>query len=347
MEAKRIANDDLDAFNNIPSSIIEHILCLLPIKDAVRTSILSKNWRYCWAKIPKLEFDLEDMVNENQLEELLFADWSSGRKKLMRSHYELPRSIFLLRHLTDLHIENCTLDIIVPTLDGFGSLTSLFLRSGRFLEKPLLHLLANCPLLKKLELLFDLTDEGLAELQCINVIELFKRLPVIEDLSISPWIIKYCDDVPPELPIALVHLKRFRFSAMMLLDEYGLKFVFLVIRRSPNLEKIELHVNNDDYLDYEMYKEYQYSSDALKDCADIWLEHLKELEIRDFANLKHEMKFVKLILDRAPMLKKVRIFQRYSSNRIKRDKELKIVRNVLRSSPRVSPLAEIIVQRDD
>ncbi|GJV96482.1 F-box/FBD/LRR-repeat protein-like protein [Tanacetum coccineum] len=189
------------------------------------------------------------------------------------------------------------------------------------------------PVVRLSPVLFDLTDEGLAELQCINVIELFKRLPVIEDLSISQWIIKYCDDVPPELPIALVHLKRFRFSAMMLLDEFGLKFVFLV--------------NNDDYLDYEMYKEYRYSSDALKDCADIWLEHLKELEIRDFANLIHEMKFVKLILDRAPMLKKVRIFQRYSSNRIKRDKELKIVRNVLRSSPRVSPLAEIIVQRDD
>ncbi|GKE37112.1 F-box/FBD/LRR-repeat protein-like protein, partial [Tanacetum coccineum] len=181
--------------------------------------------------------------NRNRNGNLLCKDGSQTYNYLHDyNHYELPRSIFLLRHLTDLHIENCTLDIIVPTLDGFGSLTSLFLRSGRFLEKPLLHLLANCPLLKKLELLFDLTDEGLVELQCINVIELFKRLPVIEDLFISPWIIKYCD-VPPELPIALVHLKRFCFSAMMLLDEYGLKFVFLVIRRSPNMEKIELHVN--------------------------------------------------------------------------------------------------------
>lgn len=73
----------LDPFNDIPSSIIEHILCLVPIKDAVRTSILSRNWRYRWTKIPELEFNLEDMVDEDELEKQLFADWSSERKELM------------------------------------------------------------------------------------------------------------------------------------------------------------------------------------------------------------------------------------------------------------------------
>nr|GFC27810.1 hypothetical protein [Tanacetum cinerariifolium] len=36
--------------------IIEIILCFLPIQEAVRTSILSREWRYRWIKIPKLEF---------------------------------------------------------------------------------------------------------------------------------------------------------------------------------------------------------------------------------------------------------------------------------------------------
>nr|GEY83976.1 hypothetical protein [Tanacetum cinerariifolium] len=316
MEAKRIANDDLDAFNNIPLSIIEHILCLLPIKDAVRTSILSKIWRYRWTKIPKLEFKLEDMVNDYQLEEQLFADWSSESKALMmrckrffaihqvllmhnapildfsfkmiepddtcveieqmiihlaRTNnnvkklkfkitrywdvidycpYEVPISIFLLRHLTDLHIENCTLGNVVPTLDGFGSLISS---------------------------------------QC-------------------QWIIEN-SHVPPELPMALIHLKCLCLTSMMLLDTYGLQFLFLVIRSSPNLEKIELHIDNNDYFDFKTDKDFEIRSDALKDCSDIWLEHLKELEIIDFANLKHEMKFVKLILERAPMLKKKSLFR--------------------------------------
>nr|GFD20615.1 hypothetical protein [Tanacetum cinerariifolium] len=46
----------MDRISNIPSSIIETILCLLPIEEAVRTSILSKEWRYRWIKIPKLVF---------------------------------------------------------------------------------------------------------------------------------------------------------------------------------------------------------------------------------------------------------------------------------------------------
>ncbi|XP_071734609.1 F-box/FBD/LRR-repeat protein At1g13570-like isoform X2 [Rutidosis leptorrhynchoides] len=42
--------------------IIDHILCLLPIKDAVRTSILSREWRYTWTRIPVLRF------NKNEFE---------------------------------------------------------------------------------------------------------------------------------------------------------------------------------------------------------------------------------------------------------------------------------------
>ncbi|XP_076897872.1 F-box/FBD/LRR-repeat protein At1g13570-like [Bidens hawaiensis] len=45
--------------SKLPSGIIETILCLLPIQEAARTSILSKEWRYHWIKIPKLEFDEE------------------------------------------------------------------------------------------------------------------------------------------------------------------------------------------------------------------------------------------------------------------------------------------------
>nr|GEZ00207.1 F-box/FBD/LRR-repeat protein At1g13570-like [Tanacetum cinerariifolium] len=44
--------------------------------------------------------------------------------------------------------------------------------------------------------------------------------------------------------------------------------------------------------------------DAGKDYSDIWLEHLNELEIGKFANLKVELKFVKLILAKSPVLKK-------------------------------------------
>lgn len=45
-----------DLLSDLPLSIIEIILTLLPIRDAVRTSVLSSKWRYRWASIPELVF---------------------------------------------------------------------------------------------------------------------------------------------------------------------------------------------------------------------------------------------------------------------------------------------------
>ncbi|KAK2660456.1 hypothetical protein Ddye_006989 [Dipteronia dyeriana] len=46
-----------DKLSNLPAHVIDQILSQLPIKDAVRTSILSRKWRYKWATIPHLVFD--------------------------------------------------------------------------------------------------------------------------------------------------------------------------------------------------------------------------------------------------------------------------------------------------
>ncbi|XP_062111251.1 F-box/FBD/LRR-repeat protein At1g13570 isoform X1 [Humulus lupulus] len=46
-----------DLISDLPESIIESILTRLPIRDAVRTSILSSKWRYKWASITQLVFD--------------------------------------------------------------------------------------------------------------------------------------------------------------------------------------------------------------------------------------------------------------------------------------------------
>ncbi|GKA84694.1 F-box/FBD/LRR-repeat protein-like protein [Tanacetum coccineum] len=46
-----------DGINNMPENVISHILDCLPIKDAVRTSILSRNWRFKWTNISQLIFD--------------------------------------------------------------------------------------------------------------------------------------------------------------------------------------------------------------------------------------------------------------------------------------------------
>ncbi|XP_010684380.2 F-box/FBD/LRR-repeat protein At1g13570 isoform X1 [Beta vulgaris subsp. vulgaris] len=49
--------NDLDRLSNLPGHIIDRILSYLSIRDAVRTSIISSNWRYKWATLPNLIFD--------------------------------------------------------------------------------------------------------------------------------------------------------------------------------------------------------------------------------------------------------------------------------------------------
>ncbi|KAL6175126.1 hypothetical protein ACLB2K_051769 [Fragaria x ananassa] len=48
---------ELDRISNLPGGVIQKILSYLPIREAVRTSVLSSNWRCKWAMLPRLVFD--------------------------------------------------------------------------------------------------------------------------------------------------------------------------------------------------------------------------------------------------------------------------------------------------
>lgn len=48
---------ELDKISNLPGHIIDKILSLLSIRDAVRMSVLSSKWRFKWVTLPYLVFD--------------------------------------------------------------------------------------------------------------------------------------------------------------------------------------------------------------------------------------------------------------------------------------------------
>ncbi|XP_070016406.1 F-box/FBD/LRR-repeat protein At1g13570-like isoform X2 [Nicotiana sylvestris] len=47
----------LDVLSDLPKSVIDEVLMRLSLQDAVRTSILSKKWRYNWCTLPQLKLD--------------------------------------------------------------------------------------------------------------------------------------------------------------------------------------------------------------------------------------------------------------------------------------------------
>ncbi|KAI9083139.1 hypothetical protein K1719_034872 [Acacia pycnantha] len=54
--------EDLDFISNLPNEILLTILSLLPVDEAVRTSILSKTWLSMWKNTPHLDLNVMHMI---------------------------------------------------------------------------------------------------------------------------------------------------------------------------------------------------------------------------------------------------------------------------------------------
>ncbi|CAK8540432.1 unnamed protein product [Lathyrus sativus] len=51
--------DHIDRISELPGTVIDCILGHLNVRDLVRTSILSRKWRYMWISVPRIEFHEE------------------------------------------------------------------------------------------------------------------------------------------------------------------------------------------------------------------------------------------------------------------------------------------------
>eukprot|EP00257_Ricinus_communis_P014353 XP_015572007.1 F-box/FBD/LRR-repeat protein At5g53840 [Ricinus communis] len=54
---KHCSNSESDRISELPQDVIDKVLSNLTIKEAVRTSILSKNWKEKWHTIPVITVD--------------------------------------------------------------------------------------------------------------------------------------------------------------------------------------------------------------------------------------------------------------------------------------------------
>ncbi|GJX13990.1 F-box/FBD/LRR-repeat protein-like protein [Tanacetum coccineum] len=64
----KVHHQSSDIISTMHEDIIDSILTRLPIRDALRTSILSRRWRYCWMSMPKVKFDAETFFKDKQME---------------------------------------------------------------------------------------------------------------------------------------------------------------------------------------------------------------------------------------------------------------------------------------
>ncbi|XP_071703504.1 F-box/FBD/LRR-repeat protein At1g13570-like [Rutidosis leptorrhynchoides] len=280
----------------------------------------------------------------------------------------VPKSIFSFHQLTDLYLSNCEI-IYPPTFNGFGSLTTLCLEYVHIYKNVLMHILSNNPLIKSFTIFTNascsiqkaLCDEYFIFTEDYGTFdELFQFIPVIERLTLAVREIEEFTggEFPPrKLATSLVDLKYIRLQGMSFLNNNWLRILALMIRSSPNLEKLTLEMTfEEDTTPREKFDDDLYS-DTMQDCSDIWLEHLTELEIvynfdeyiknEEFVELicsEHligyefeddELGFVNLILAKSPVLKKLRLRGPCE------DAESMLVKAFL-SPPPASPMLEIL-----
>ncbi|XP_058115021.1 F-box/FBD/LRR-repeat protein At1g13570-like [Magnolia sinica] len=123
MESRQVQFQNLDMMSSLPPNVIDVILTCLPLRDAVRTSILSRDWRYKWVTIPHLTFDERSFPTLADYSELNELKLINAVDQVLLLHkgpvHEFKCQIYLescpaidrwLLHLSDNAVKSFTLD---------------------------------------------------------------------------------------------------------------------------------------------------------------------------------------------------------------------------------------------
>nr|GMD63267.1 F-box/FBD/LRR-repeat protein At1g13570-like [Ipomoea batatas] len=161
-----------DVINNLPTDVLNCILDHLPVRDAARTSILSRKWRYIWAAHPNLVLnpknivtssknDFVGIVNDILLQHtgpiltfgvdislvgmtrypnidlwILYLSRNGLRDLIVKNPrpdpYALPSYVFLCQELTVLDLSNCIFKQPCGSIRSFQNLKQLYLTQVAF-----------------------------------------------------------------------------------------------------------------------------------------------------------------------------------------------------------------------
>ncbi|GJN33863.1 hypothetical protein PR202_gb22490 [Eleusine coracana subsp. coracana] len=174
-----------DALISLPRDVLDDILTRLKLRDAVRTSALSRAWRHRWESIPSLDINIPweqpplwavdsillrcsgrvrgfqvdlDELSLRRLHDWLLVLSRRGLENLvLRPHeydfFPLHSTVFCCRRLVSLDLFTCEIPPLPPGFEGFPDLKVLSLRNVKLHEKgeyQLEEIIETSPLLEKL-----------------------------------------------------------------------------------------------------------------------------------------------------------------------------------------------------
>ncbi|GER39812.1 F-box/RNI-like superfamily protein [Striga asiatica] len=179
-----------DPISDLPNTIIDTILSCLPLRDVVRTSILSRQWRHKWISCPELVFDFwfdQMFLGGHQLEPLVYQILKLHKGPLLKFVLQVPDlksspdidhwvnllpdntlqdltlhvsrgethrltpDLFRFENLRHLKLYNCVFDPVLG-FKGFGKLTSLELQRVELVPDKFGEFIVFCACLERLRL---------------------------------------------------------------------------------------------------------------------------------------------------------------------------------------------------
>lgn len=188
---KYAVRSETDSISNLPNNIIDNILGCLPLRDVVRTSILSREWRYKWISSPDLVFDFwfdQMFLGGHKLEPLIYQILKLHKGPLLKFVLQVPdlksnpdidewirllpnstlqeltlhvsrgeahrltSHLLSFQHLRNLRLYNCVFNP-VPGFKGFTKLVNLELQSVVLEPELFRTFIASCPAVERLRLI--------------------------------------------------------------------------------------------------------------------------------------------------------------------------------------------------
>ncbi|XP_039687907.1 F-box/FBD/LRR-repeat protein At1g13570 isoform X2 [Medicago truncatula] len=343
----KMIDGEPDRISYLLGDVIDKILSHLPIREAVRTSVLSNKWRYKWATIPNLVFDKQCVSATSKCSEL-FLDMEG---KLM----EIIDQVLLLYSgpINKFQISRCGVNLISETaLDRWifhltkRSIKELVLQiSERKLYK-IPWCLFSCQSLHHLTLYYCLlkppsTIEGLKNLKSLDLDHvsmsqyafenLISSCPLLENLTLTEL------DGFTQINIHAPNLKVLdicgKFEDISFDNTFQLDYVFvdlsLYLNSESNQSRLHgspsnllnffahLHhihglVINGYFLKAKHEKKTIVLAPAFFCWEDIFLEpsmltRVRHVGIEGISGIKSELDFMRFLLLHSPVLEKMRV----------------------------------------
>ncbi|KAH7541857.1 hypothetical protein FEM48_Zijuj02G0011900 [Ziziphus jujuba var. spinosa] len=254
--------EEEDRFSRLPEDILVRIVCLLPLKDAVATSVLSKQWESIWTWTNNLDFDGDQSIDRYQQrnERLNFIKLVNNVIEKHNHKAELERFrvcfdlsgrnsssiIKWIRFATRKRVRvlelkffecgcprNTTSSFVFPSkiIKHLKFLKVLSLVCVHVSQEVLESLLSKCPLLERLEVVHSDT-----------LINLRVRGP---SLALKHLKLKYCFNVKSIEICDAINMVSFYCDCHEPLKDPPLR---LVLRNVPKLANVDISLCNVNYL---------------------------------------------------------------------------------------------------